>query len=134
MLALPPVLPEISHRFSTRLGRDHYVRFDTCGYSVHPEAIGRLIEVRADLDFVVVTCAGEEGRPPTDEVWPRTGRSPRSTTPAPDARCDLARSMRTRRWSTSTSNSATSPFTTRRWGSHRWRRRQERASPICAGS
>jgi transposase len=60
MLALPPVTPDIRHRFSTRLGRDHYVRFDTCDYSVHPKTIGRRIEVTADLDFVVVTCAGEE--------------------------------------------------------------------------
>ena len=60
MLPLPPVAPDIRHRFSTRLGRDHYVRFSTCDYSVHPRAIGRRIEVTADLDFVVVTCAGEE--------------------------------------------------------------------------
>ena len=59
MLPLPPVAPDIRHRFSTRLGRDHYVRFSTCDYSVHPKAIGRRIEVTADLDFVVVTCAGE---------------------------------------------------------------------------
>lgn len=60
MMALPPVAPDIRHRFSMRLGRDHYVRFSTCDYSVHPKAIGRRIEVTADLDFVVVTCAGEE--------------------------------------------------------------------------
>jgi transposase len=60
MMALPPVTPDIRHRFSTRLGRDHYVRFCTCDYSVHPKAIGRRIEVTADLDVVVVTCVGEE--------------------------------------------------------------------------
>ena len=60
MMSLPPVAPDIRHRFSTRLGRDHYVRFSTCDYSVHPKAIGRRIEVTADLDFVVVTCGGEE--------------------------------------------------------------------------
>lgn len=60
MMALPPLAPDIRHRFSTRLGRDHYVRFSTCDYSVHPKAIGRRIEVTADLDFVVMTCAGEE--------------------------------------------------------------------------
>jgi transposase len=60
MMALPPVAPDVRHRFSTRLGRDHYVRFGTCDYSVHPRAIGRRIEVTADLDFVVVTCSGEE--------------------------------------------------------------------------
>lgn len=41
MLALPPVLPDVSHRSSVRIGRDHYVRFGTCDYSVHPRAIGR---------------------------------------------------------------------------------------------
>lgn len=60
MMALPPVAPDLRHRSSTRLGRDHYVRFATCDYSVHPKAIGRRIEVRADLDTVVVTCADEE--------------------------------------------------------------------------
>ncbi len=60
MMALPPVAPDIRHRCSTRLGRDHYVRFTTCDYSVHPKAIGRRIEVTADLDLVVATCAGEE--------------------------------------------------------------------------
>jgi transposase len=60
MMPLPPVAPGIRHRFQTRLGRDHYVRFSTCDYSVHPKAIGRRIEVTADLDFVVVTCSGEE--------------------------------------------------------------------------
>lgn len=60
MMPLPPVAPDLRHRFATRLGRDHYVRFATCDYSVHPQAIGRRIEVTADLDFVVATCAGEE--------------------------------------------------------------------------
>ena len=59
MLPLPPVAPDVRHRFQTRLGRD-YVRFSTCDYSVHPKMIGRRIEVGADLDSVVVTCAGEE--------------------------------------------------------------------------
>jgi transposase len=60
MLPLPPAAPEIRHHFSTRVGRDHYVRFSTCDYSVHPQAIGRRVEVTADLDFVVVTCVREE--------------------------------------------------------------------------
>jgi transposase len=60
MMPLPPVAPDLRHRFSTRLGRDHYVRFATCDYSVHPKAIGRRIEVTADLDFVVATCSSEE--------------------------------------------------------------------------
>lgn len=60
MMPLPPVAPDLRHRFSTRLGRDHYVRFATCDYSVHPKAIGRRIEITVDLDSVVATCAGEE--------------------------------------------------------------------------
>lgn len=60
MMPLPPVAPDVRHRLATRLGRDHYVRFATCDYSVHPKAIGRRIEVVADLDSVVATCAGEE--------------------------------------------------------------------------
>ena len=59
MMALPPVLPDPAWRETKRLGRDHWVRVGTCDYSVHPKAIGRRVEVRMDLDEVVVTCAGE---------------------------------------------------------------------------
>lgn len=60
MLDLPPVDPVVGWRFSTRLPRDHYVRLDSNDYSVHPAAIGRRIEVRADLDEVVITSASAE--------------------------------------------------------------------------
>ena len=60
MLAFPPVLPDPSLRFSVRLPRDHYVRVDTCDYSVNPRFIGRRIEVRVTLTDVVATCAGVE--------------------------------------------------------------------------
>jgi hypothetical protein len=60
MVALPPVLPDAALRFSTRIARDHHVRVDTCDYSVHPRAIGRRVEVRVDLDNVVVLLAGDE--------------------------------------------------------------------------
>jgi transposase len=60
MLGFPPVLPDVAQRFSTRLGRDHCVRVQTCDYSVHPRVIGRRVEVRVDLDWVVVTCDGTE--------------------------------------------------------------------------
>jgi transposase len=56
MLGFPPVLPDVSLRFSTRLPRDHYVRFETNDYSVDPRFVGRRIEVRVSLDRVVVTC------------------------------------------------------------------------------
>jgi transposase len=60
MLPLPPVLPDPSWRRTVRLGRDHYVRFDTCDYSVHPRAIGSRVEVQADLDWVVVRRGRQE--------------------------------------------------------------------------
>jgi transposase len=59
MLALPPVAPETGWRAWTRLARDHYVRLDSNDYSVHPAAIGRRIEVSADLDRVRVRCEGQ---------------------------------------------------------------------------
>lgn len=60
MMALPPVLPDPARRETKRLGRDHWVRVGTCDYSVHPRAIGRRVEVRMDLEELVVTCAGDE--------------------------------------------------------------------------
>jgi len=60
MLPLPPILPDPALRVSTLLRRDHYVRLGTCDYSVHPRAIGRRVEVRADLDWVVATMAGQQ--------------------------------------------------------------------------
>lgn len=60
MLSLPPIAPPGWWKASLRLPRDHYVRLDTCDYSVHPLAIGRRIEVAADLDQVLVTCDGVE--------------------------------------------------------------------------
>ena len=64
MLALPPVAPAIGLATTGRLPRDHYVRLDANDYSVHPSAIGRRVEVIADLDTVAVTCAGQRGRRP----------------------------------------------------------------------
>ncbi|MCT2587544.1 IS21 family transposase [Actinophytocola gossypii] len=56
MLALPPVAPVTGWRLSTRLPRDHYVRLDSNDYSVHPSAVGRRVQIVADLAEVVVTC------------------------------------------------------------------------------
>lgn len=58
MLELPPVGPTVGWRHSTRLPRDHYVRLDGNDYSVHPLAVGRRIEITADLGRVRVWCAG----------------------------------------------------------------------------
>ena len=55
MLPLPPVAPRTGWAAAVRLPRDHYVRLDSNDYSVHPTAIGRLVEIRADLTTVTVT-------------------------------------------------------------------------------
>ena len=60
MLGFPPVLPDVSWRFGWRVARDHYVRVDTNDYSVNPRYVGRLVEVRVGLEWVVVTCQGTE--------------------------------------------------------------------------
>jgi transposase len=59
MAALPPIdAAAIGWRHAVRLPRDHYVRLDSCDYSVHPQAIGRRVEVAADLQQVRVTRDG----------------------------------------------------------------------------
>jgi len=58
MLPLPPVAPVTGWRSSLRLPRDHYVRLDSNDYSVHPAAVGRRVEVAADLDRVRAFCDG----------------------------------------------------------------------------
>jgi transposase len=58
MLALPPVDPVTGWRMSVRLPRDHYVRLDSNDYSVHPSAVGRRVEIIADLERVTVLLAG----------------------------------------------------------------------------
>lgn len=59
MLPLPPVLPDTSWHKTVRLPRDHWVRVGTCDYSVHPGAVGRLVEVSCDLERVTVRMAGQ---------------------------------------------------------------------------
>ena len=58
MMAMPPVAPVVGWTASPLLPRDHYVRVDSNDYSVHPGVVGRRVQVLADLDQVVVTCAG----------------------------------------------------------------------------
>jgi transposase len=67
MGVLPPIdTATIGWRKSLVLPRDHYVRLDTCDYSVHPSAVGQRIEVSADLDMVRVhrstVLVGEHAR------------------------------------------------------------------------
>jgi len=59
MAALPPIAESsLGWHNRIRLPRDHYVRLDTCDYSVDPAVIGRMADVRADLERVTVTCDG----------------------------------------------------------------------------
>jgi AcrR family transcriptional regulator len=58
MLPLPPVPLHLGWRNRVRLGRDYYVRVDTNDYSVDPRAVGRLVDVSADLDSVRVRVDG----------------------------------------------------------------------------
>jgi transposase len=59
MVALPPIdAAAIGWRHAVRLPRDHYVRLDSCDYSVHPSAVGHRVEVAADLHTVRITRAG----------------------------------------------------------------------------
>jgi transposase len=70
MLALPPVSPPQWFRFHTRIGRDHYIRVDTCDYSVHPRAIGRRVQVTCDIREIRV-MAGDELLAVHPRCWAR---------------------------------------------------------------
>jgi hypothetical protein len=54
MLRLPPLSPPHGFTARVRLPRDYYVRVAGNDYSVHPAAIGRMVEVVADLAQVQV--------------------------------------------------------------------------------
>ncbi len=58
MLPLPPIPLHLGWRNRIRLGRDYYVRIDTNDYSVDPRAIGRIVDVSADLERVRVRLDG----------------------------------------------------------------------------
>jgi transposase len=58
MLVLPPLAPPAGLSFRVRLPRDYYVRVHGNDYSVHPTAIGRMVEVAADLHLVSVRLEG----------------------------------------------------------------------------
>ena len=59
MGVLPPLEDAtVGWRNSLVLPRDHYVRLDSCDYSVHPSAVGHRVEVRADLQTVSVRRGG----------------------------------------------------------------------------
>jgi transposase len=87
MLALPPIPLHLGWRNRVRLGRDYYVRCDTNDYSVDPTAIGRVVDVAADLNRVRVRM---EGRVVADHVrvWAR------GMTVTDPAHVDTARELR----------------------------------------
>jgi hypothetical protein len=87
MLPLPPVPLHLGWRERVRLGRDYYVRLDTGDYSVDPTAIGRMVDVSADLDRVRVRL---DGRVVADHarVWAR------GTTITEQAHVETARLLR----------------------------------------
>jgi transposase len=58
MLPLPPLAPALGWVNRVRLGRDYYVRLDSCDYSVDPAVIGRFVDVTADLSRVEVRHQG----------------------------------------------------------------------------
>lgn len=70
MLPLPPIPLHLGWRNKIRLGRDYYVRLDTNDYSVDPCAIGRMVDVAADLDRVRVRLDGRVIAEHT-RVWAR---------------------------------------------------------------
>ena len=83
MLGLPAVPPVTGWRSSTRLARDHYLRLDGNDYSVHPAAIGRRVELAADLHRVRVSSARAGWSPTTPGSGPSTKRSPTRPTVRP---------------------------------------------------
>jgi hypothetical protein len=53
------VAPAVGRRLTTRRRRDQYVRLDANDSSVHPSAVGRHVEVSADVLTVHVSCDGK---------------------------------------------------------------------------
>lgn len=53
MLPLPVSPPDLTWRFHAPVHPDPYLRVDACDYSVHPVAVGRVVEVRVSQERVV---------------------------------------------------------------------------------
>ncbi len=71
MMKLPPVPPDPSLQFTTRLARDHWVRVDTCDYSVDPHFIGHRVHIRANLTSVHIAGPGGELAGKHERSWAR---------------------------------------------------------------
>jgi transposase len=106
MLPLPAIPPPLGWCHQVRLGRDYYVRLAASDYSVDPTAIGRLVEVTADLERVRVRAGGQlaadharvwaRGTTVTDPGHVRTARRLREEfrqPPAPGPGNDLLRDL-----------------------------------------
>ncbi|CAM5572322.1 hypothetical protein KAURM247S_02678 [Kitasatospora aureofaciens] len=103
MLTLPPVAPPNWWPQTTRLGRDHYIRVDTCDYSVHPRAIGQQITVRADTEEIVATNRTGEVVARHSRCWARhqTITDPEHTAAAQTLRGQAIRQRASRAWASS---------------------------------
>jgi hypothetical protein len=53
MRPLPPRMPELDHRFVTRVPAQPYVRVDRNDYSIDPSFAGRRVEVRVSQTEVI---------------------------------------------------------------------------------
>lgn len=80
--ALPAARPDTSWRFHAPVRPDPYVRVDTCDYSVHPDAVGQLVEVRVTQERVA--CVTREGTVVADH--PRSFAPHRTITAASHGR------------------------------------------------
>ncbi|MBP2191203.1 transcriptional regulator with XRE-family HTH domain [Nocardia goodfellowii] len=58
MTALPPIAPTVGFAGQARLPRDYYLRVLGNDYSIDPTVIGRMIDIRADLNTVTARCDG----------------------------------------------------------------------------
>jgi transposase len=72
MALLPPAAPATGTTVTTRLGRDYYVSLGGNAYSVHPEAIGRMISVSAGLGRILARC-GDRVVADHERLWGTAG-------------------------------------------------------------
>lgn len=72
MAGLPPMAPTVGTTTTTRLGRDYYVSTGGNAYSVHPEAIGRMITVTTSLERVTA-CCGDRMVADHQRLWGTNG-------------------------------------------------------------
>jgi hypothetical protein len=81
MLPLPPGPLQLGWRISIRLGKDYYVRPGTSDCSAGPSAIGRIVDVSADLERVASAWTAASS-PATPGSGP--ARGPSATRSCPD--------------------------------------------------